>query len=200
MNRTGTFVLAMTLLVAAGLTGLRSAAAPPDVDIWKAAATGNVEAIKLHLEAGTDVDAKEPPGGSSPLLVAAAFGQVEAAQLLIEKGANVNAKSNDGATALHGAAFFCHTETVQLLLGKDADVNAKNIRGETPIDAVAGKWSPELEGIYEALAGLWNMHLDLEKIEATCRAGTVGSFLPGRQSCATRAWRKRMNSRWASSR
>ncbi len=167
MNRTGTFILAMTLLAAAGLTGLRSAAAPPDLDIWKAAASGNIEAVQQHLEAGTDVDAKEPPGGGTPLLVAATFGRVKAAKLLIEKGANVNAKSNDGATALHGAAFFCHTEVVQLLLAKGADANAKNIRGETPIDAVAGKWSPELEGIYKALAGLWNMQLDLEKIKAT---------------------------------
>lgn len=104
----------------------KSAAAAPDVDIWKAAADGNIEAIKQHLEAGTDVNAKEPPEGSTPLLVAATFGQVKAAKLLIEKGANVNATSNDGATALHGAAFFCHAEIVQLLLDEGARVNVKN--------------------------------------------------------------------------
>ena len=139
----------------------------PSIDIWKAAAQGNLEAIKQHLEAGTDIDAKEPPGGSTPLLVAATFGQVEAAKFLIEKGANVNAGSNDGATALHGAAFFCHTEIVKLLLGEGAVVDAKNIRGETPLDAVAGDWSQELEGIYKWLAELWKLQLDLERIQAT---------------------------------
>jgi hypothetical protein len=119
------------------------------------------------LEAGTDVDAKEPPGGSTPLLVAAIFGRTDAAKLLIEKGANVNASSNDGATALHGAAFFGHAEIVKLLLDKGAKVDAKNIRGETPLDAVAGSWSQELEGIYKWLAELWNLQLNLERIKVS---------------------------------
>ena len=137
------------------------------VDIWTAAGQGNIEAIKQHLEAGTDVDAKQPPGGGTPLLVAATFGRAEAARFLIEKGANVNASSNDGATALHGAAFFCHSDIVKLLLDEGAKVNAKNIRGETPLDAVAGSWSQELEGIYKWLAELWNLQLDLERIKAS---------------------------------
>ena len=159
----GIFVIA--LLIGYGQTA--STADEQTVDIWKAAASGNIEAIKQHLEAGTDVDAKEPPGGSTPLLVAATFGQVEAVKFLIEKGANVTAGSNDGSTALHGAAFFCHTEIVKLLLGKGAVVDAKNIRGETPLDAVAGDWSQELEGIYTWLAELWKFQLDLERIQAT---------------------------------
>ena len=141
-------------------------AAAPNIDIWKAAGQGNIEAIKQHLAAGTDVDAKQPPGGGTPLLVAATFGRAEAAKFLIEKGANVNASSNDGATALHGAAFFCRTETVKLLLSRGADVNAKNSREETPLDAVAGEWSQELEDIYKWLAELWKLQLDLERIKA----------------------------------
>ncbi|MBC8869960.1 MAG: ankyrin repeat domain-containing protein [Planctomycetes bacterium] len=167
MKRTTALVLVMALFAMFALTKLPSAAAEESADIWKAAATGDVDAIKKHLDAGVGVDAKEQPGGSTPLLVAAAFGRLEAARTLIEKGANVNAKSNDGATALHGAAFFCHTEMVKLLLVKGAEVDAKNKKGETPLDAVAGQWSPELEGIYKFLAGLWNLQLDLDKIKAT---------------------------------
>ena len=166
MNKINTWLLVTALIVACGQI-TKSAAAEPDVDIWKAAASGNIEAIKQHLETGTDVNAKESAGGGTPLLVAATFGRADAAKLLIEKGANVNARSNDGATALHGAAFFCHTEIVRLLLGKGAVVDAKNIRGETPLDAVAGDWSQELEGIYKWLAELWNLQLDLERIKAT---------------------------------
>ncbi len=166
MKKINAWILVIAVLVVCGQIK-KSAAAAPDVDIWNAAASGNIEVIKQHLEAGTDVDAKEPPGGSTPLLVAATFGRVEAAKFLIEKGANVNATSNDGATALHGAAFFCHTEIVKLLLGKGAVVDAKNIRGETPLDAVAGEWSQELEGIYKWLAELWKLQLDLDRIKAT---------------------------------
>jgi len=166
MKKVNVWVLVSALLVVCAQAE-QSVAAAPDVDIWKAAANGNIEAIQKYLEAGTDVDAKEPPGGSTPLLVAATFGQVEAVKFLIEKGANVNATSNDGATALHGAAFFCHTGIVKLLLSRGAVVDAKNIRGETPLDAVAGDWSQELEGIYTWLAELWKLQLDLERIQAT---------------------------------
>jgi len=139
---------------------------PPNIDVWTAAAQGNLEAIKQHVSAGTDLDAKEPAGGGTPLIVAALFGQTEAARLLIEKGADVNIQNNDGATALHVAAFFGHPETVKLLLEKDAEVNAKNIRAETPLDTVAGEWSPELEGIYRYVAGLWQIQVDLGRIKA----------------------------------
>ncbi len=160
-------IAAFFMLVCVDIEPLWAAKSQPDTDIWRAAATGNIEAIKLHLEAGTDVNAKEPPGGGTPLIVAAIFGQVESAELLIEKGASINARSSDGATALHGAAFFCHTEIVKLLLDRGAEVNAKNIRGETPLDAVAGQWSPDLEGIYKWLAELWKLQLDLERLKVT---------------------------------
>ena len=166
MNKINTWILLIALLGICGLAG-QSIAAAPDVDIWKAAASGNLEVIKQHLEAGTDVDVKDTPGGSTPLLVAAAFGQVETAKFLIEKGANANATSNDGATALHGAAFFCRTEIVKLLLSKGAVVDTKNTRGETPLDAVAGEWSQDLEGVYTWIAELLGLQVDLERIKAT---------------------------------
>ena len=165
MKKVTAWILTTVLLAACAHTV--TSAAATDVDIWKAAASDNIEAIKQHLKSGTDINAKDTPGGSTPLLVAAAFGRIDAAKFLIEKGANVNATSNDGATALHGAAFFCRTEIVKLLLSKGAVVDAKNIRGETPIDSVAGEWSQELEGVYTWIADLLDMQVDLERIKAT---------------------------------
>ena len=138
----------------------------PGIDIWTAAAQGNLEAIKQHLKAGTDLNAKEPTGGSTPLIVAAVFGQTKAARLLIENGANVNAKNNEGSVALLAAAFLGHPATVKLLLEKGADVNAKNNNGQTALDAVAGEWNQELEGVYRYVAGILQIQLDLERIKA----------------------------------
>ena len=67
----------------------------PSVDIHEAAGTGNIEVVKQHLAAGTDVNAKND-GGYTPLHPAAANDHKELAELLIEKGANVNAKDGIG--------------------------------------------------------------------------------------------------------
>ena len=167
MKNVAAWILVITFLAVYGQIESQSMAAAPSVDIWTAAAQGNIEAIKQHLAAGTDLDAKEPTGGSTPLMIAALVGQTDAAELLIEKGANINARSNDGGTALHAAAIFCRTETVKLLLSRGADVNAKNSREETPLDEVAGEWSQELEDIYKWIAELLRLQLDIERIKAT---------------------------------
>jgi len=64
----------------------------PDISIYRAANRGNIEAVKQHLAAGTDVNTKAG-GGSTPLFLAALEGHKEVAELLIENGADVNVKS-----------------------------------------------------------------------------------------------------------
>ena len=64
----------------------------PDISIHDAAEEGNVEAVKQHLAAGTDVDVKGGRMSGTPLHLAAEFGHKEVAELLITKGADVNAK------------------------------------------------------------------------------------------------------------
>jgi len=166
MKKVTAWIFVIAFLGVCGQTS-QSTAEEQTVDIWTAAATGNIEAIKQYISAGTDLNAKEPQGGSTPLIVAILYGQTEATKLLIEEGAKIDAQNNDGATALHVAAFFCRTETVKLLLNKGADVKAKNIRGETALDTVAAPWSQELEGIYKWIAELLQLQLDLERIKVT---------------------------------
>ena len=67
----------------------------PSVDIHQAAKDGNIKAIKQHLAAGVDVNAKDDDGGT-PMYWAAVNGRKEIAELLITKGADVNAKDVDG--------------------------------------------------------------------------------------------------------
>jgi uncharacterized protein len=72
----------------------------PDISIHDAAMTGNIEAVKQHLAAGAEVDAKDYDLGWTPLHYAALGGHKEVAELLIAKGAEVNAKDKDGRTPL----------------------------------------------------------------------------------------------------
>ena len=104
---------------------------PPDISIHLAASEGNIEAVKQHLDAGTDVNAKQREDGATPLLIAAVAGQKEIAELLIADGADVNAKDDVGQTPLY---FAADKEVVELLIAKGADVNAKDNFGGTPLD------------------------------------------------------------------
>jgi len=106
----------------------------PSVDIHEAARTGNIKAVKQHIAAGTDVNAKEDDSGWNALHYAARGGHKETAELLIANGADVNAKQdNYGMTPLHRAAVWDHEEIAKLLIAKGADVNAKSDFG-TPLD------------------------------------------------------------------
>jgi cytohesin len=94
---------------------------------------GHIEAVKQHLAAGTDVDARDRQD-KTPLHPAAQFGHKEIAELLIAAGADVHAKDKWGFTPLHQAARSGRNEIVGLLIAKGADVNAKDKKGKTPLD------------------------------------------------------------------
>ena len=116
---------------------------PPDISIHDAAGEGNIEAVKQHIAAGTDVDAKT--GGETPLLWAARFGQSQVAELLIAEGADVNVKDDAwGFTPLGYAVSRGHKESTELLIAEGAEVNAKDSDGSTPLHYAATKEVAEL--------------------------------------------------------
>ena len=87
----------------------------PSVDIHDAAKDGNIKAVKQHLAAGVDVNAKEKYTRKTPLHWASIGDHKEIAELLIAKGADVNAKGVGDTTPLDTAIFARKTETVDLL-------------------------------------------------------------------------------------
>ena len=81
----------------------------PSVDIHKAAKEGNIEAVKQHITAGTDVNAKDRKEGWTPLYWTVREGQKEIAELLIEAGADLNAKSGTLEWTPLYRAIFLHS-------------------------------------------------------------------------------------------
>jgi ankyrin repeat protein len=141
----------------------------PDVDLHTAVVTNNLEAVKQHIAAGSNLNEKDPFGGSSPLISASVFGKPEAARILIDAGADLNFQNNDGSTALHTAAFFCHPDIVKMLLDKGADKNIKNKFGQTPYEMVAMPFDLVKEG-YDMMGqvlGPMGLKLDYDYIQKT---------------------------------
>lgn len=141
----------------------------PKIDIHTAVITENVEALKQHIEAGTNLNEKDPFGGSSPLISAALFGKTEMAKTLIEAGADINFQNNEGSTALHTASFFCRPAIVAMLLKKGSDKAIKNKFGSTAHESVAGSFA-EVKQIYEMMGKMlesMGLKLDYAYIEKT---------------------------------
>lgn len=141
----------------------------PELDIHTAVISDNMEAVKQHIAAGSDLNVPDPFGGSSPLISAAVFGKTEMTKVLIEAGVDLNFQNNDGSTALHTAAFFCRPEIVQMLLEKKADKTIRNTYGATAYDNVAGSFS-EIKASYDMMGkalGPMGLTLDYAYIEKT---------------------------------
>jgi ankyrin repeat protein len=109
----------------------------PDISILDAVEEGNIEAVKQHLAAGTDVNVKGGRMVGTPLHYAALEAHKEIIELLIAKGADVNAKDKHGRISLHLAALGGHKEIAELLIAKGAEVNAKGMTGWTALHQAA---------------------------------------------------------------
>jgi hypothetical protein len=103
----------------------------PAISIYNAAGFGDIEAIKQHLAAGTDVNAKGVAGWTA-LQRAAWYYRIEIVELLIANGADVNAK-----------------------------VEADDYKGQTPLDLaeeVDEDDSPEDKAVKKEIANLLRKH------------------------------------------
>ena len=104
---------------------------PPDISIREAVKTGNIEAVKQHLDAGADVNAKGKYG-RTPLHYAASRGLKEIIELLIARRADVNTKIEVG-----------------------------DYKGQTPLDLaeeVSEDDSPEDKAVKKEIANLLRKH------------------------------------------
>jgi ankyrin repeat protein len=153
--------IAAVVLVGCGVCGPSEA----ERALVGAAESGNIEAVKQHIAAGTDVNAKDRMVWT-PLHRAAQQGHKEIAELLITNNADVNMWAANGRTPLHEAARYGHKEVVELLIAKGADVNAKkwggDYTGDTPLDTAIRRKHPETADLLRKHGGKTGEELKAE--------------------------------------
>ncbi|NMM50806.1 ankyrin repeat domain-containing protein [Marinigracilibium pacificum] len=148
---------------------VKNASVSPEMNIHSAIISGNIEVVKQHIEAGTNLNEKEPMSGATPLITAITFDKREIAKVLIDADSDLSIKNNDGSTALHVAAFFCRVEIVQMLIDANADKTAKNNYGATPLETVSGDFK-DIKPIYQMLKEQLSplgLKLDMDELEKT---------------------------------
>jgi ankyrin repeat protein len=132
-----------------------------------AAAVGDIDSVKEHLDAGIDINSKSSAGWTA-LIESAYSGREKIAKLLIAKGADVNAMTDRGSTALHITSARGHKKIAAVLIEKGADVNARDIdsrgAGDTPLDMAINKRKrhPELADLLRKHGGKTGEELEAE--------------------------------------
>lgn len=103
--------------------------------LMHAAAFGNIETLRLLLDTGADVNARNDFDATALLWCAR---DPERVRLLVERGADVNAQSKQGRTPLMVASLRRGgADSVELMLAKGAGVNSKDSRGDSAIGLAA---------------------------------------------------------------
>lgn len=108
-------------------------AAELDRALFSALYNKQIDALRLLLDMGAEVGAKNHWGGE-PLHSAAFWDDAVAARLLLDFGADLNALDGDGCTPLALAAYAGYTDVVQLLLERGASFIDQEDEGSTPVE------------------------------------------------------------------
>ena len=132
-----------------------------ELDVFEAAALGDVERLRAILEEDADAARAWSQDGFTALHYAAYFDGPDAAGVLIDHGADIEAVSTNEefapeARPLHSAVAAARGDVVEVLLHAGADPNARQHGGFTPLMAAEQTGNLELAEVlirHGAVAG-----------------------------------------------
>ena len=119
----------------------------PAMDLLELCVNGDVDAARLLLDNGAEVD-RANQNGATPLHIACCTGHVDLARLLLDNGAEVNRAMKDGATPLLIACYNGHVDAARLLLDNGAEVNRATTWG-TPLSAAKSQGRSSIVALLE---------------------------------------------------
>ena len=132
-------------------------------DLLWAAWNGQKAVVKVLLEKGADLEAKDDTG-QTPLSMASEKGHKDVVQLLLATGqVDVDSKDKNGQTPLSMAAESGYESVVQLLLESgQVDVDSKDKNGQTPLWMAARNG---YEGVVQLLLERGQVNVEAEDSE-----------------------------------
>jgi ankyrin repeat protein len=163
--------------LSAGIAGtvelLGRAGNDPTERLLEAVVLGDSAAARDLVDAEPALVDRLDPVDLATLVAAAEHGNTPAVELALEIGFPIGARGDDGATALHAAAYAGSAETVSRLLARGADLSARDTRwqspplewalvgsGEVPDSAPAPDWVATVTLLLDAGASLEGITLN----------------------------------------
>ena len=146
------------------------AGASPDLRLVSAVASQDIDAVRLLLDDGVDVNSSRADGVTA-LLWAAHWDDLDAADLLVRAGADVNAADDHGVTPLHRSCENGSIAMVKHLLAAGADPNASQVSGLTPL--MTGARTGNVSVIQELLAHGANINASTKETRSTAMMWAV---------------------------
>jgi ankyrin repeat protein len=122
---------------------MNSAPTALDKTLFEVVSAGNMSAANSLIAQGANINAKHPPWGLTPLLIAPDVSR-EMVRYLLEKGADVNAADREGITVLMRAVHSRDAENVKEVLNFLPKLEAKGTWNNTALTYAVVQGNPEM--------------------------------------------------------